>query len=62
VHFPDDPEKSAEKADAFLTERGLILRMVTGYGFPNSLRMTIGLEESNRAVVDALREFLGKAG
>lgn len=62
VHFPDDPEKSAEKADAFLTARGLILRMVTGYGFPNSLRLTIGLEESNRAVVEALREFLGKAG
>lgn len=58
IHFPDTPGKSAAEADRYLTERGLILRAVAGYGFPNALRMTIGLEESNRAVIDALREFL----
>lgn len=58
IHFPDTSEKSASQADAFLTQRGLILRAVTGYGFPNALRMTIGLEESNNAVIAALKEFL----
>ncbi len=61
IHFPDDPGKGAAEADAALTQKGLILRSVAGYGFPNALRMSIGLEESNRAVVDTLRAFLGKA-
>ncbi len=59
VHF-DGSAATAEKADAFLTARGLILRRVTGYGFPNALRMTIGTEEANRGVVAALKELLGK--
>ncbi|WP_420960576.1 histidinol-phosphate transaminase [Brucella sp. IR073] len=59
IHFPDEnPEKSAEKADAYLTERGYILRRVTSYGFPNALRLTVGPEEANRGVVAALAEFL----
>ena len=62
IHFPDAVGKSAREADTFLTQRGLILRAVTGYGFPNALRMSIGLEESNRAVVDALKTFLAGAG
>ncbi len=59
VHFPSDPAKSAEKADAFLTARGLILRRVTAYGFPNALRMSVGTEEANRLAVACLKEFLG---
>ncbi|TXR46468.1 histidinol-phosphate transaminase [Phyllobacterium endophyticum] len=58
VHFPDDAAKSAETADAYLTSKGYILRRVTGYGFPNALRLTIGSEEANRGVVAALSEFL----
>jgi histidinol-phosphate aminotransferase len=58
VHFPDDAAKSADKADAYLTSRGYILRRVAGYGFPNALRLTIGSEEANRGVVAALSEFL----
>ncbi len=34
IHFPDDPAKSADKADAFLTARGLILRRVAAMVFP----------------------------
>jgi histidinol-phosphate aminotransferase len=59
VHFPDDSEKSAERADAWLIERGYVLRAVGAYGFSNALRMTIGTEEANRGVVAALEEFLG---
>ena len=58
VHFPDNTAKSAEKADAYLTSQGYILRRVAGYGFPNALRLTIGSEEANRGVVAALSEFL----
>ena len=61
IHFPDTRGKTAGEADVFLTQRGLILRAVAGYGFPNALRMSVGLEDSNRAVVDALRQFLGTA-
>jgi len=34
------------------------LRAVGDYGLPDHLRLTIGLEEHNRAVVAALADFL----
>jgi histidinol-phosphate aminotransferase len=60
LHFParQDARKSAAAADAFLKGRGIILRPVGAYGLPNALRMTIGTEEENRAVVAALAEFM----
>ena len=58
IHFPDDRKHSAAEADAYLSARGFILRRVTGYGFPNALRMSVGTEEANRGVVTALAEFL----
>jgi histidinol-phosphate aminotransferase len=57
VHFPAGA-KSAAKADAFLTARGLILRAVANYGLPDALRLTVGDETANRAVVAALAEFM----
>jgi histidinol-phosphate aminotransferase len=57
LHFPAG--RSAPAADAFLKERGIILRPVAAYGLPNALRMTLGTEEENRAVVAALAEFMG---
>ena len=60
LHFPDDSKKSAQAADEFLTARGLILRSVAAYGFPNALRLTVGSEEANRLVVTALTEFMGR--
>jgi histidinol-phosphate aminotransferase len=61
VHFPDTPGRTAADADAFLTQEGIVLRRVAAYGLPNALRMTIGDEEANRAVVAALAAFLGRA-
>ncbi|HEX5378712.1 MAG TPA: histidinol-phosphate transaminase [Phenylobacterium sp.] len=58
VGFPKTPGKTAKDADAFLCARGLIPRVVAGYGLPDHLRLTIGLEEHNRAVVDALADFM----
>ncbi len=60
VHFPDEEGKRAADADAFLGRRGLILRAMGAYGFPNALRVSIGTEEANRKLVAALEEFLGR--
>jgi len=57
VGFPS-AGKTAEAADAFLSARGLLTRRVLNYGLPNHLRITIGLEPHNRAIVDALAEFM----
>lgn len=61
INFPETKGKTADDADDFLTRRGLILRGLKNYGLPNALRMTVGLEEPNRLVVDALRDFLKQA-
>jgi len=62
IHFPTTAGKTAKEADAFLTERGLILRAVASYGLPDALRLSVGNEEANLKVVAALREFLGSTG
>jgi histidinol-phosphate aminotransferase len=59
IHFPREPGRTAKEADAFLTSRGYILRNVAGYGLPDALRMTIGTEEANRGVAEALAQFMG---
>jgi histidinol-phosphate aminotransferase len=62
LNFPKGNSKSATEADTFLHERRIILRRVEEYGLPQSLRMTIGTEEENRAVIDALSAFMGGNG
>lgn len=61
VEFPAAAGKTAASAEAFLASRGLIVRGVGGYGLPNHLRITIGLEEHNRHIVAALADFLSAA-
>lgn len=58
--FPREPGRTAKDAEAFLAARGLIVRGLTGYGLPHHLRVTVGLPEHNRAVVEALAEFMGR--
>jgi histidinol-phosphate aminotransferase len=53
VEFPG----AAAHASKFLMERGLIVREVSAYGLQDCLRITIGLEADNRAVVAALSEL-----
>src|SRR6266481_1522566 len=60
IHFPESTGRAAKDADAFLTQRGLILRRVKAYKLPNALRMSVGTEEANRLAVAALAEFVGK--
>ncbi len=58
VHFPKTRGMTAPDADAFLTSRGLILRRMDAYGLPGALRLTIGDEAANMAVVAALGDFM----
>jgi histidinol-phosphate aminotransferase len=57
--FPKTPGKTAAEADAFLASKGLLVRGIGNYGLPNHIRITIGTEAQNRAVVEALAEFMG---
>ena len=59
VRFPETPGQDAEAADAHLKSKGIIVRRMGGYGLPDALRITIGLEDEMRAVVQALQEFTG---
>jgi histidinol-phosphate aminotransferase len=60
LHFSTG--RSAPDANKFLHGRGIILRRIEEYGLPHALRMTIGTEEENRAVIDALTSFMGRNG
>jgi histidinol-phosphate aminotransferase len=60
VEFPTIPGKTAAEAETFLASLGLIVRGVANYGLPGHLRITIGLEEHNRALAAALAEFLAR--
>lgn len=61
IRFPDAPGLTAADADRFLTERGLILRAIKAYGMDEFLRLTVGAQEANEAVVAALGEFMRSA-
>ncbi len=61
IHFPEEPGRTAKEADAFLTSRGIIMRQVAAYHLPNALRCSVGTEEANRLVIEALGEFLAGA-
>ncbi|WP_045835134.1 histidinol-phosphate transaminase [Hyphomicrobium sp. 99] len=57
-HFDGVSGKTATEADEFLKSQGIILRKVGAYGFPNALRMTIGSENDNKRVIEALTRYL----
>jgi histidinol-phosphate aminotransferase len=61
MHFSGTSGQTAATADEFLTSRGLILRRMDAYGLPLALRLTVGDEAANHAVVAALAEFMSEA-
>ena len=61
MHFPEGTARGAAACDDFLKSRAIIVRRVAGYGLPHCLRLTIGTEAENRAVVAALTDFAGRA-
>lgn len=58
VEFTRESGRDARAAAAFLEKRGIIPREVGGYGLGHCLRISVGLGEENRRVVEILREFL----
>jgi histidinol-phosphate aminotransferase len=61
VHFGAEPGKTALDADAFLQMHRIIVRRMESYNLPNALRITVGLEADNRALVAALSKFAGRS-
>jgi histidinol-phosphate aminotransferase len=59
IEFARDGAKTAAAADAFLMQRGLILRGVAANGLPHCLRLSVGTEEANRLVAQAFEDFMG---
>lgn len=60
VGFPSEDGRNAEAAETHLKADGVIPRPVAGYGLPDFLRITVGLEDEMRAVVASLRTFVGR--
>ena len=52
-----DDEGQCQSADGYLRGKGLILRPVANYGLGQYLRLSVGLEHENRAVVAALGDW-----
>jgi histidinol-phosphate aminotransferase len=61
VRFPTTPGQTAVEAEAFLAAHGYLVRGVTNYGLPEHVRITIGLEEHNRTLVELIGRFLGRS-
>ena len=62
MRFDGTQGRSAANADAYLSARGFILRSVAAYGLLDCLRMTVGDEEANCGVVEALASFMRAGG
>jgi histidinol-phosphate aminotransferase len=52
---------NAETADKELIDAGYVVRRLAGQGLGHALRITIGTEDENRGVMDALRAILEKS-
>jgi histidinol-phosphate aminotransferase len=60
IRFSNLPGKSVVDADQYLISHGFVLRKLEAYNLPDCMRMTVGTEEANRAVFEALSKFMSK--
>jgi histidinol-phosphate aminotransferase len=51
--------EKASKAFDYLMDNGIIVRPVANYGLHKYLRITVGLEDENEAVIQTLSRFIG---
>ena len=62
MRFPNSEasggSRTAKAAREFLAARGIMVRNMADYGEPDFIRLSVGREDENRAVVQALTEFL----
>ncbi len=59
VRVPPDPSLGVPQILDHLARRGILVKSCVEYGMADGLRITVGLEEENRALVTALGEVLG---
>lgn len=57
IRFPTEAGKNAQDANATLLADGIIARDVGAYGLPEYLRITVGTEDENKAVIASLRKL-----
>ncbi len=62
AHFDKTKGQSAAAADEFLFARGFVLRRMDAYGFPEALRISVGTQEANRGLLEAMRAYVNGAG
>ncbi|MEG9861645.1 MAG: histidinol-phosphate transaminase [Parvularculales bacterium] len=60
IDFSEASGFTAQEVYDFLAQQGLILRTLDAYGLPHCLRLTVGDEAANHAVVAALKKFVGE--
>lgn len=60
ARFPH--QETCRAAHEYLSQLGIIVRPVAGYGLPEALRITVGLEHQNRQCVEALQSFISQYG
>lgn len=58
IEFEHEGAKTAAAASAWLEKDGIVVRPVAAYGLPSCLRLSIGLEEENAAVLQSLERFM----
>ncbi|RDE08814.1 pyridoxal phosphate-dependent aminotransferase [Pelagibacterium lacus] len=58
VLFPDTPGQTAGEANAYLLDRGIVVREMGGYGIADGLRISIGSEDAMLAAAAALKDFM----
>jgi histidinol-phosphate aminotransferase len=58
IGFPGQGEKSAVAASTALERDGILCRPMAAYGLPHCLRLSVGLDDENRAAVAALKAFM----
>ncbi|MBU1323751.1 MAG: histidinol-phosphate transaminase [Alphaproteobacteria bacterium] len=58
IRFKD--VETCQAANDWLNQKGIIVRPVGGYGLPECLRITVGTDDQNRAVLDAMSEFAAR--
>jgi len=60
IKFPNENLKSAQNAEKFLADKGILVRGMSSYGLSNYLRVSIGNEDENIIFIKELKNFLDK--
>ena len=53
----DSKEKASQLTQSLL-ENGVIVRQLTGFGWPNCIRISVGLESENQKFIDSIKDIL----